>query len=240
MEMYTSAQVKDWLEKGINISLAPTGDGLMLKADGSVVNAHGQLVLGADSYRAFLYAKYLGRMDQAGRLFSLGAVAVASATAVHAAITGGLAALEVTADITNPDFPRSLTITPGGTTADVAACSIVIEGTDYDGNVIQESFAFAANATAATVGAKAFKTVTKISIPIQDGEAATFAVGIGNKIGLPFAMDAASEIMLGILGTTITAHNPVVTSPVTLAGSTIDMSAGTYNGTKVAMVFLKV
>ena len=241
MDMYTNPQIKAWLEAGVNVILTPNGDPLLLQPDGSVLNKMGQLVLGAETYRAFLYAKYYGRQDQAGRLFSLGAPAVLDVDGVHAAITGS-ATLEVVTedDFTDPDVPRNITITPGGTTADVKAALHVVYGTDYGDNPISENFTFEANAEAAVVGTKAFKTVTKHVMPAQDGAAATFTIGYGNEIGLPFAMDATSEIMLGILGTTITAHNPTVSAPVSLAGSTIDMSAGTYNGTKLALVFLKV
>lgn len=241
MDMYTTAQIKEWLEKGVNVFLAPGGDPLFLLPDGSVRNRQDQIVMVGDSFRAHLYTKYFGRMAPAGQLFSLGAPAVANASNVHAAVTGAAdAEVEVTTGFTNPDVPRSLSITPGGTTADVKACTIMVYGTDYAGNEISEGFAFLENASTATAGVKAFKTVTRMVIPAQDGAAATFAVGRGNKLGLPFAMDATSQIMLGILGTTITAHNPAVSAPVSVAGSTIEMSAGTYNGTKEALVFLKV
>lgn len=110
----------------------------------------------------------------------------AAADGVHAAITGsGSAVTTVTTAITNPPCPRNLTITPGGTTADVKGMSITVTGTNIKDERITEDFAFLANATAATVGAKAFKTVTSISIPAQDGAGATFAVGFGELIGLP-------------------------------------------------------
>jgi len=110
----------------------------------------------------------------------------ASAAGVHAAITGSASAVTtVTTAITNPPCPRNITITPGGTTADVAACDITITGTNYQDKVITSAITFAANASTIVAGTKAFKTVTSISIPIQDGAAATFAIGFGELIGLP-------------------------------------------------------
>lgn len=104
---------------------------------------------------------------------------------IHAAITGSdSGATVVNTGFTNPDVPRNLVITPGGTTADVAAGNIVVTGTNVEGKVITESFAFLANATDPTVGAKAFKTVTSVSIPQQDGAAATFIIGTGTKLGI--------------------------------------------------------
>lgn len=110
---------------------------------------------------------------------------VATAAAIHAAITGSSSVTTVVSSgFTQPDVPRALAITPGGTTADVAAMSITITGTNVEGKVITEDFAFLANATAQTVGAKAFKTVTSVSIPVQDGAAATFSIDTSAKLGI--------------------------------------------------------
>ena len=115
---------------------------------------------------------------------------VASATdGVHAAITGSASAVTtVTTAITSPPYPRNLIITPGGTTGDVAACNITVTGTNIADELITEDFAFLANATGATTGTKAFKTVTGISIPQQDGAGATFTVGFGELLGLPIML----------------------------------------------------
>lgn len=96
------------------------------------------------------------------------------------------AATVVTEFLAQPPFPRNLTILPGGTTADVAAGSVVVVGTNFADEVISESFAFLAKATEAVAGTAAFKKVTKITFPEQDGAAATFDVGWGDVIGLPY------------------------------------------------------
>lgn len=108
----------------------------------------------------------------------------AAGTSVIAAVTGSSGGTVVQSASVTLDTPRNLVITPGGTTADVAAASVTITGTNVEGKVITEDFAFLANATAATTGNKAFKTVTQISIPTQDGAAATFAVTTGAKLGI--------------------------------------------------------
>lgn len=108
----------------------------------------------------------------------------AAGVAVIPATTGNSGAIVTASAAVTLDTPRNLVITPGGTTADVAASSVTITGTNVEGKVITEDFAFAANAVAATTGNKAFKTVTGISIPIQDGDAATFAVTTGAKLGI--------------------------------------------------------
>ncbi len=93
----------------------------------------------------------------------------------------------VTEFLAQPPFPRSLTVTPGATTTDVAAGDVVVEGLNFADEAISESFAFLENASTATAGTAAFKKVTKITFPKQDGTGATFDVGWADKIGIPYA-----------------------------------------------------
>lgn len=87
-----------------------------------------------------------------------------------------------------PDVARQVQITPGGTTASVAAGNILVEGTDIAGAVITENVAIAAGATAAVFTTRAFKTVTRITFPLQTGAGATYTVGITDRLGLPYQL----------------------------------------------------
>lgn len=117
---------------------------------------------------------------------SLGSPAVGATTAVHAAVTDTGEDQVVTTGITNPDVPRNVTATAGGTAADVKAIQVIVAGTNYEGVAITETLpAFTVNTTGTVTGSKAFKTVTSITIPAHDGTGATTAVGTGAKLGLP-------------------------------------------------------
>jgi len=85
---------------------------------------------------------------------------------------------------TVPDYPRNVTVTPGGTTADVAGGNILVNGTDIYDQVIQDSIAILANASTIVTGVKAFKTITSVVFPIQDGAGATYTIGTGPALGL--------------------------------------------------------
>lgn len=160
--------------------------------------------------------------------------AAASATAVHAAITGSASAsTAVTTAITNPPCARNLTVTPGGTTADVAAGNVVIAGTNINGEAISENFAFLANATDATVGAKAFKTVTSITIPQQDGAAATFAIGTGELLGLPFKL-AKKRVLLTLNDGVVDTAPTLAISSSALESNTVDFN-GSLDGSVMDM-----
>lgn len=106
-----------------------------------------------------------------------------------------------------PDCVRGISITPGGTTADVATCDIVVNGTDVRGATISDTLHFTANDTLKQVSLKAFKTITSVVIPAQDGGGATFSVGVEDLLGLDRKMVEGSvlgEYCDGVLGAAAT------------------------------------
>jgi hypothetical protein len=65
----------------------------------------------------------------------------------------------VTSFLAQPDFPRNITITPGGTTTSVPAANVVVTGTNIRDEVITESILLTENGSSLVSGAKAFKTL---------------------------------------------------------------------------------
>lgn len=116
---------------------------------------------------------------------SLGSPALGTATAVRAAVTDNGAQQVITTSITNPDVPRNVTATAGGTSADIKAIQVIVAGTNAEGVAITETLpAFTVNTAGTVTGNKAFATVTSITIPAHDGTGATTSVGVGAKLGL--------------------------------------------------------
>jgi hypothetical protein len=149
-------------------------------------------------------------------------VGTASTTAIHAAITGSATVITTTTTaITDPDVPRALTVTSAGTAGDIATGDVTITGTNVEGKVITEAFTFAADTAATITGAKAFKTVTSIAIPVQDGAAATFAVGTSTKIGLNhrLATTATAAGTVRVVSITTAGVKTLQAAPTTLAAS---------------------
>ena len=127
-------------------------------------------------------------------------LAAASTTALALNIAGptDADALVVTTGFTQPDQPRNLTISTGGTTADGAGCVVTINGTNFLGGTISEDFTITDNQTIfqTTTGSQAFKTITNISFAAnceEGGFAATWTIGYGDKIGLKRCMDYAGD-----------------------------------------------
>lgn len=111
-------------------------------------------------------------------------VSAGSTTAVLAATNTSTSAQLIIAGLTNPDVPRVLTVTAGGTSAHIGASTVTITGTNVEGRTITDTFTFAAGSTSTVTGIRAFKTVVSVSIPAQLGTAGTFVVGTGNALGV--------------------------------------------------------
>lgn len=115
---------------------------------------------------------------------------LSAVAAVHAAVVLGVAETEVTTAITNPTVPRVLTVT--GNQAGVAG-NVVFEGTNINDEVISETIV-AANAST-VAGLKAFKTVTKYTLPVLVGAGDEISVGTGPALGIPYKMTFATDVL---------------------------------------------
>jgi len=164
---------------------------------------------------------------------ALSTTRLTTAQATSAAIT------TVTTFTAQPDFARQITILPGGTTADVKAGDYVITGTNIRGEVISDTLVFADNATVAQTSIKAFKTVTSIVYPVQDGTAATFAVGINDALGLDRCMNANEVILVTVSAGTFETTRPTVTFHATdVSRNTIDPNTALDAAKDVTCVFV--
>lgn len=159
--------------------------------------------------------------------------AVGTATYVHAAVTLGASAQDVTTSITNPDFPRIVTVK--GNASGISG-DVVITGTDINDAVLTSTIALSGSSE--VLGTKAFKTVTNINFPAKtNGSGDTVSVGVGNKIGFPSAIPNASMVLAKTFDGAVDAST--ITASATVAGS-LAAVAGTFNGTKIYQLFFLV
>ena len=134
----------------------------------------------------------------------------------------------VTTFLAQPDFARNITITPGGTTADVPAGDVTVTGTNIRGEVITEAITIAANATGLQSGVKAFKTVTNIHLPVRATSGDTLAVGVGDALGLDRCMQGDEVVMMTAAGVyeatrpTVVADNDEVEKNTVNPNSSLD------------------
>lgn len=117
--------------------------------------------------------------------------AVASATAVHAAVTLTAAAQTVTTGITSPACYRAVSIK--GNQAGVAG-NVTVTGTDWNGATISDTIALSGASTVA--GVRPFKTVTSLAFPALTGAGDTVSVGIADVFGLYGSITASGDVML--------------------------------------------
>ncbi len=146
--------------------------------------------------------------------------------------SGSASSATVTTFLAQPDFARNLVVTPGGTTADVAAGNVTITGKDILGQTITEDFAFAANASAATTGVKAFKSISSIVFPGEDSPfGATWSVGFGAKLGLKRCMPYADAWIKGLIDGVVATGITGAASVSAVSGNTVIFNAAP-NGTR--------
>lgn len=163
---------------------------------------------------------------------SFGSPIAASGTLVKSAYAGptSTAAVTLTSFTTQPDVPRNIVITPGGTTGDIEACTIVVTGTNFYGATITENFAFLADASSAVTGNKAFKTVTSVLWPANcesGGFAATWSIGVGEKIGLKSCMAAAGDWAWS----TVAGAYESTRATIAASSSAVESNTADFNGT---------
>ncbi|NQS90754.1 hypothetical protein HQ584_13305 [Patescibacteria group bacterium] len=115
-----------------------------------------------------------------------------SATGVLAATLLTTAVQSVTTEITNPDFPRLLSVTGGD--GNVTG-NVTITGVNIRGEAITDIIAL--NGTDTVAGVKAFAAVSSISLPVYAvAGTETVSVGILDKLGLqsiPISTTVISE-----------------------------------------------
>jgi hypothetical protein len=164
-----------------------------------------------------------------------GTPVAASATRLSSGVAGptSAAAATISSFTLQPDVPRNIVITPGGTTGDVESCVITVSGTNYFGATITETFTFAADASTAQTGSKAFKTVSSVAFPAScesGGFAATWSVGVGEKIGLKRCMANAGDwVWSEVAGAYEATRATIAASASAVESNTADFN-GTMNG----------
>ena len=160
------------------------------------------------------------------------------ANGVHAAVTSLATASVVTTGITNPTVPMNITATAGGTAEDVKAIQVIIEGTNFNDEVITETLpAFTVDTLGTVAGTKAFKTVTKITIPAHDGLGATTAIGFGAIFGLPYKLSATEQVIVKLFNNA--ADTGTVAKSANLESNTFDPN-GTPDGAKPIDLYIIV
>ncbi len=173
---------------------------------------------------------------------SINDAAVAAAGAVlddHAGPTSA-AALTISSGFTQPDVPRVVSITPAGTTGDVEACTVTVTGTNIYNQTITDTFAFLANASTATVGVKAFKSITSAAFPAscESGAfAATWDIDTTDKLGMNKCLNLAGHVVFTVFdGAFETTRASVVVDVDEVEKNTVDPN-GTLNDAKDVEVY---
>lgn len=151
----------------------------------------------------------------------------------------GADAVFVDADLTDPDVPRNITATAGGTAGDIKAIQVVITGVNVWGQAITETLpAFTVNTAGTVVGSKAFYRVTGATIPAHDGTGATTSIGTGAKLGLPTTLSRNTVVAAYLNGVKEGTPPTVAFDSDEVEKNTVTLNSA-LNGTNVIVDYYK-
>lgn len=137
---------------------------------------------------------------------------------------------------TAPDVPRNITVKVTATDAADTMGTVVVVGTNMNGEALTETITPSAGSTVA--GTKAFKTVTSVTGAgwVTGGGADKIEVGFGAKVGLPDKLPS-NTVLAAILDGTREGTAPTVTaSSSDLSLNTVDFSTA-WSSSKAAEVY---
>lgn len=125
-------------------------------------------------------------------------------------VTGGIAVFDV---------PRNITIATSGSGA---VATFTFTGTDYYGAALTELIVGPPGSLSPSSGLKAFKRVTAGTV--QNSAAGAITIGFGDKLGLPFCLEGAWDV-LGVFvdGTQSTTSTIVAADTATATSTTGDV-----------------
>jgi len=132
------------------------------------------------------------------------------------------AATSVSSFSGQPDVPRALVVTRGGTTGPgLVACTVTITGTDINSDSISEDVVLASGQSAQE-GYKAFKTVTNVAWAAsceQGNYSTTWSVGRTNRLGLKKCMRNAGNFFQATYNDAFEATRPSVRAASSVVSS---------------------
>lgn len=167
------------------------------------------------------------------RSFAAGspALGVNNAVLADTAMASG-ATTVVTTGLTSPDVPRCVTVK--GNDANVTG-NVVVEGKNFDNVTITETIAL--SGTAVVSGSKAFRTVTKVTLPAYAvANTERVRVGTGAKLGLPVRLSRNSVIFAFLAGVREGTAPTVAVSATLIESNTVTLNSA-LAGTAVIVDF---
>jgi hypothetical protein len=163
----------------------------------------------------------------------LGTPAAAAANGLVTSTNMTNAAYTLAAPVTNA-VARNITATTSTVNGADVVGSLVITGTDITGATLTETVALATNGIA--YGTKAFKVVSALTSTghTATGTNDTVVIGTGVKLGLPVPLPTGTvSVLTTVAGVPATTTATAGAIPV----STVDASAGTYNGSNEVVAY---
>ncbi len=148
-------------------------------------------------------------------------------------------AITITEVTHQPDVPRCVSATAGGTAGDIKAIQVIVVGTNAADAAITETLpAFTVNTAGSVTGAKAFKTITRVTIPVHDGTGATTSIGDSDILGLNHKLPHNTVIFAALNNAREGTAPTVVASATAIESNTADLNSA-LDGNAVDIYYIK-
>lgn len=129
-----------------------------------------------------------------------------------------------------PDYPRNLVLTPGGSTSNITSGNVTVSGLNIYGKSISEAFAFSNGQSSAVTGSKAFASVSSISFPSASGSNITLTAKAGDKLGVHRCADDNGDYVFSKFGGAYETSRGTFSSNATAIESNVFTPNGTMDG----------
>lgn len=142
-----------------------------------------------------------------------------------------------------PAWPRNITVSVAATTAaHIAAGTVKVEGINFANEAISENFTVTADTATVSplVGDLAFKKVTKVTIPVQDGDSVTFDVGWGVKFGIPYKLYTDELVILKMFNKAVEETQGTIVADATDLEKNVYYPNGTPDGSSDIDLYILV
>ena len=145
-----------------------------------------------------------------------------------------------------PDISRNITVKHTAVVTADTLGTITITGTDVLGQPLSEIITPVDGTT--VLGKLAFKTIASAIgagwVVSSGTDKDTIEIGVGTLLGLPVIIKETADIDLGVVGialivpTVAVTVSPAIATSTAISKCTVDLSSGTYDGSKKVHIFI--
>lgn len=187
-------------------------------------------------FRAFQDYKYPSQA--ALEHYSWATPATSSTTVlVNGQSVSGFAVNTLGTFVAQPDVPRTISVTFGGSLGSVGGGNVVVAGLNIFGKPILEQLAIGNGQAGSVTTQRAFQSVSSVTLPASLGVSSLVSVGLGSSLGLIRCSDRVGDYVFSEFDSAYETSRGTMKVNSTLVELNTFQPNGTLNGAKRADLF---